>query len=290
MKKFLLSALTVLVLSCGAFAWPACSGQWVSVPKGTTSGTLYSTGDLLFQCQPKTSTPDPSNSTSNSSSNSNATSTSGSTSSSNSSSSSNQKQSQSQGQNQTATGGSASASNGDQSNAQSTSFNSNYTEVRQTPMAYAPEAIPSAPCRSGFSGGGSTGLGALSFGGSKRDDECDLRETARAFALLGNQEAAARVLCETKGAKKAKLNQEACLKLTQRIIPVAPPVVIPPQPLPQAIVVPAPVVTINAEIKLPQPAEYHTAIDVVAPKQRTCSITKGTVHAKVKQRKPCPAN
>lgn len=212
--RFVIAPMVLMFASClTAFAWPTCKGQWVSVPKTTTGGTLYSTGDLLFQCQTPTPPSTP-NTSSNSSSNSTANSSSSSAST--STAVAKQKQNQSQNQTQIATGGEATASNGDQSNAQSTSFNSTYTETRQTPMAYSPEAIPSAPCRSGFSGGGSTGFGAFSVGSSKRDEECDLRETARAFALLGNPEAAARILCETKGAKKAKLDQETCSKVMAR--------------------------------------------------------------------------
>lgn len=280
MKKLLLSALSVFVLSCCSFAWTCPTGQrWVQVPTGTIGGHVVE--GITFQCQPNSPPVPPAGTTSNA----NASSSSSSTASSNSSSTANQKQTQNQ--TQTATGGNASATNGDQKNAQTTSYSSNYTEVRQTPMAYAPEAIPSAPCRSGFSGGASSGLGAVSLGGSKRDSECDLRETARAFALLGNSEAAARILCETKGAKKAKLTKEECTKLTRGYVeprrfleaPTTPSVV------PPTIIVPA--ITVNLPV---QPVEYRTSVDVVAPKARTCSVTKGTVQAKVKQRKPCPAN
>ena len=53
-------------------------------------------------------------------------------------------------------------------------------------------------------------MGGLSFGSSKLDNECDLRETARSFAALGNKLAAARILCNTKAAKTAQLTYQEC--------------------------------------------------------------------------------
>lgn len=88
--------------------------------------------------------------------------------------------------------------------------NNNYQQVRQAPSAYAPDALPSAPCRVSGSIGASSPVGGLSLGGSKLDTECDARETARAFALLGNKLAAARILCDTKAAKKAQLTYQEC--------------------------------------------------------------------------------
>lgn len=85
-----------------------------------------------------------------------------------------------------------------------------YQQVRQAPGAYAPDALPSAPCRVGGSAGASSPFGAVSIGGSKLDEQCDLRETARAFALIGNRMAAARILCNTKAAKLAQLTYQEC--------------------------------------------------------------------------------
>jgi hypothetical protein len=109
-------------------------------------------------------------------------------------------------QSQTATGGQATSSSTGQASAQ--------TEIRiprQAPAAVAPDAFPSAPCRVGFGGAASAPIGGLSIGGSKLDEECDKRETARAFAHLGFKEAALKILCTTKAAKKAL--GEGCYKL-----------------------------------------------------------------------------
>lgn len=278
MKKFLLSALTVLVLSCCSFSWTCPSGQrWVQVPTGTPGGHVVE--GITFQCQ--TPTPDPSGTSSTAVSSSNSTSNATSTASSNSSSSASQKQNQSQGQNQTATGGNA--SNGDQSNAQNTSYSSNYTEVRQTATALASVPFATGPCTKGYGGAAQTGILGASFGGSKVDDGCDDRALAQSFLAGGSRTAYCKVLVSNKKARKAGVTLADCLK-DERAILAAP--VIPPQSLPRVIVVPAPVVTVN----VPQPVEYRTAVDVVAPKARVCNITKGTVRAKVKQNKPCPAN
>jgi hypothetical protein len=98
-----------------------------------------------------------------------------------------------------AEGGSATASNGGQQNSQSTSYVNE--QVHQAPTVIAPDAYPSAPCRVSTSIGGSAPLGGLSFGSSKLDDQCDKRETARSFALIGDKEAARQILCTTKAAK-----------------------------------------------------------------------------------------
>jgi hypothetical protein len=128
-------------------------------------------------------------------------------------------QQQGQAQSQVATGGnaqqsqSATANNAGNVQSSDTSVNTTYKQVRQAPMAYAPDAYPSAPCRVSGSAGVSSPVGGVSLGGSKMDNECDKRETARAFALLGNQEAAAKILCETKAAKAAHLTMDDCLKM-----------------------------------------------------------------------------
>lgn len=110
-----------------------------------------------------------------------------------------------------AQGGSAQGGSVGNTSTQGTvSNNNNYQQVRQAPSAYAPDALPSAPCRVSGSIGASSPVGGLSLGGSKLDTECDSRETARAFALLGNKLAAARILCDTKAAKKAQLTYQEC--------------------------------------------------------------------------------
>lgn len=105
---------------------------------------------------------------------------------------------------------SSSASNNSSGNSSATSINENFP--RQTPWAYAPESAPSAPCIKTYGAGGSSPLIAGSFGMGKVDPGCDARETARSFALLGNREAAAKILCSTEAAKRAGLSAEDCMK------------------------------------------------------------------------------
>lgn len=119
-----------------------------------------------------------------------------------------------------------------------------YKEIRQTPPAYAPDAYPTAPCIKGFSGGASSPLVAGSIGGGKIDQGCDSRETARVFALMGNQEAAAKILCSTDAAKRAHLTIEDCLKSTPAPIVVSkvevPPTINISQPAPTLVITPVP--------------------------------------------------
>jgi hypothetical protein len=105
-------------------------------------------------------------------------------------------------QSQTANGGNANAFNGGQSNTQVSTVN----QVHQTASAIAPESYPTAPCRVSGSGAGSSPFFGVSFSGSKLDTECEKRETARSFALIGEREAAVQLLCATKAAKAAKLS------------------------------------------------------------------------------------
>jgi len=89
----LLFALTLL--SGTAFAWPACSGNWIQVPAGTSSanGAVVTENGQTFQCQKPAPTPTPTP-TSVSNTNTNQQ-------------SQTQGQSQGQGQSQTANGGNA---------------------------------------------------------------------------------------------------------------------------------------------------------------------------------------
>ena len=105
MKRITL-LLVIVFSTSAAFAWPACSGNWVSVPsttKGTASsgyGSVVTENGQTFQCDPTTPpSTNPSGSTASSSSNSTSGATSSSTSGSKSGSRSN------------ATGGSATGGN-----------------------------------------------------------------------------------------------------------------------------------------------------------------------------------
>ncbi len=233
-----------LLLTTSAFAWPSCSGHWVSVPKGTTGGTLYNTGDLLFQCQstPPTSSLPPVSSAS--SSNSSAT----------ASASTNSNQNQKQTQSQIANGGTA--SNGPQSNVQETVNN----QIRQAPMAYAPESIPTAPCRVAGSAGVSAPVGGISLGGSKADKECELRATAAMFAALHQPKAALEVACQSKYAKAVK----NCTSLLVEAEPSTPVVV----PAPAPVVVPITVAPAPVEVLQPVVVTEKPQVITVTPRKK----------------------
>lgn len=138
-------------------------------------------------------------------------------------------------------GGYATSSNNSAGNV--TSFSSIDNQVRQTPIAYAPDAaFTTSPCVKGFSGGVSTPGIAGSLGLSKTDKGCDSRQTAVIFFALGNKTAAAKMLCSTDASKRAKLSLEECLAIVappQPQVIVREPLVAQPAP-PQVIVIQAP--------------------------------------------------
>lgn len=289
-----LSVATVLLFLLSvvpAFAWPACSGQWVSVPKGTTGGTLYNTGDLLFQCQttpPPSTNPTSSNSSSSSSSSSNSnsgatatggnsnsgakatggksTSTSGVSNSGNSSSSSGVKNSG----NSTATaaggaGGNAQQSQTQQQSAAVTNSGNNAAYNSETNIAapkipvdtaYAPMPGVTIPCFKGFGAGIQTVPIGGSFGGGKIDQNCAALEAAR---QAPSKLARCKVYITNKFVKAAGVTLDDCMNATGEPVPT---VVNPPSPI--SIVLPSntPVAAILA------PAQYNTEITVTPPTER----------------------
>lgn len=83
-----------------------------------------------------------------------------------------------------------------QANQQSVAFNSpDDITVRNTASGNAPNVYSSAPCMYGGSGG--VGLPGFNISGAKmkKDEECDLRETARLLGGLGENELAVMLLC-----------------------------------------------------------------------------------------------
>jgi hypothetical protein len=130
------------------------------------------------------------------------------------------------------------------------SSNSTYKEQRQTPPAYAPDALPTAPCFKSFSGGGSSPFFGVAFGAGKIDKGCDDRETARIFAQgLRNFSAAAKILCSTDAAKRAHLTMEDCMDYEEAQAPPPPPA-------------PAPPVVVNVA---PSPATLPAVVAAPAP-------------------------
>jgi len=113
-----------LLFPVSVSAWPACSGNWVQVPSGTSSagGAIYATGDgLTFQCQTAPATLPASNPTSTSTS----TSTSGATSTATSGAAATGTGGNATGGNSNATGGNATGGNAAGGNSSSSSGVSN---------------------------------------------------------------------------------------------------------------------------------------------------------------------
>lgn len=172
----------------------------------------------------------------------------------------------------TATGGTGGSSSSQltsttssQSSAQNNGNNSNnssstYNEVRQNPGAFAPANLNTAPCTKGFSGGGSTPAFAGTLGISTTDKGCDSRQTAVIFHGIGNDYAAAKVLCSTSAAKRAHLTLTDCLNIVVPPLPVQAPVPA-AQPVPTVIVVPA-----------PAPVAAIVPPAVIAPKETTSTL------------------
>lgn len=116
-----------------------------------------------------------------------------------------QDQGQHQGQDQTQTA-SASASQ-TQGNTQSINVNEaarpDDIKIRNTATAPVPDYNATSPCFSGWSAGlGAAGVN-LGGGKSKRDLECDKRETARLLGALGEVGLALKVACATEAAVAA---------------------------------------------------------------------------------------
>lgn len=75
--------------------------------------------------------------------------------------------------------------------------------IRNTPDVSASNIAPTAPCMGGVSVGGSgPGFGVV-FGGTWKDGDCSLRETARSFAGLGLTQDAVAILCASEYAAAA---------------------------------------------------------------------------------------
>ena len=72
--------------------------------------------------------------------------------------------------------------------------------VRNTASGNAPSVYPSGNCYGGWSAG--LGLPGFNVSGGKAqlDHQCDMRETARMFAAVGERELAVMLLCQTEAA------------------------------------------------------------------------------------------
>lgn len=301
MLQILVLLSSCMFLGSQALAWDCPSGQIrQQAPAGTPTSTPYYdvVEGIAFICVPSTptttgtgsNTNNNTNTNGNTNNNSNSNSnTNNNTSSSTSTATSNvkvsnknyQQQSQNQNQTQTATGGTATSSatggNASVGNTSSTSAatgngvgngnGSNNTttnvEAAKIPVntAYAPTAVPTAPCQKGFGGGAQTGLFGGSFGGSKTDKVCEGLEIARSFAISGARLAYCKQMIATAhlADKNSTITLDDCLYVPAAIQTASQPVaVIAPSP----VVVPAPVVSVTV---LPAPVMVSAPMTQPAP-------------------------
>lgn len=272
MKKALL-AIAFLALTTSAFAWPACSGNWVQVPTGTSSvnGVIEITGDhLTFQCQKPT---DPKSGAVQSTAV--ATATGG-----NATQQQGQTQGQSQSSENTNTNTNSNQSSASASNSGNNSSYSNTTNIAAPKIpvatAYAPSTLPSAPCVKGFGAGIQTMPIGGSFGGSKIDDGCDARETARSFALLGSRLAACKIMVAQKKSKKAGVTLEDCMASEPQ-----------PEPMPVAVIPPPAPTPIAITVTVPEPVVLHDTLTVQATPAQVKSAQSIKPVKKHRQGQPC---
>jgi hypothetical protein len=100
--------------------------------------------------------------------------------------------------------------------------------------------------------------------------------------LLHNRLAAAKILCTTKAARRAKLTMEDCMATVEPTpVEVAPVVIAAPVVAP--VVAPAPVSTTEVYVITPD----HISVEVTATKAQVLAAKKRVVHKVV--HKPCPA-
>lgn len=169
-------------------------------------------------------------------------------------------------------GGNASAGAYSGGNRQNVSF----VSPRNAPSGYAPASFSTSPCRVAYSGAGSWLSGSAALGFSRDDEQCEFRALASAFAAIGNRQAAAHILCQTKVAKKLKLSDADCMAEEA--------------PEPQAFVQPtaAPAITVNVP-------PVQVIREEVFPEQRfvpepTPTPTPQSVKPKAKKMKKAPTN
>lgn len=124
-----------------------------------------------------------------------------------------QNQTQSQGQNAVASASAGSSATA--ANDQVTSFR----QVRQAVPAIAPDVF-SYGCRAGYGAGVGSTLGGLSFGGSKRDEQCEIEKAALLFSTLGYTRVALKIACGLDAAKKYA--GPGCAETPEPVVPPEP--------------------------------------------------------------------
>ena len=288
MKKIAL-ALFALVLSVPAFAWNCTTpGQIrVQVPTGTVgngtgdgSGQVVVDSGLTFECEtlPTTSTtPTTSNSTSTANSNAtggnaSSTATGGNVKNTNTlTNTQGQKQGQTQSNSSVNSNQSSGGSVSDVGNSQTT------VEAPKIPVntAVAPPVFSTTNCFKGFSAGGQTAVGGLSFGGGGIDKNCAAERIAQDYFAMGNRLAACKVITSTKASKDAGVTLADCMNVPVPVVRTVVPVVSAPIPAP------VPVQITNNIPPAPAPIILHEEMTVTAPRpqakkrvvHKPCSVT-----------------
>ena len=288
MKKISL-ALFALVLSVPAFAWNCTTpGQIrVQVPTGTVgngtgdgSGQVVVDSGLTFECEtlPTTSTtPTTSNSTSTANSNAtggnaSSTATGGNVKNTNTLTNTHgQKQGQTQSNSSVNSNQSSSGSVSDVGNSQTT------VEAPKIPVntAVAPPVFSTTNCFKGFSAGGQTAVGGLSFGGGGIDKNCAAERVAQDYFAMGNRLAACKVITSTKASKDAGVTLADCMNVPVPVVRTVVPVVSAPVPAPVTVQI------TNNIPPAPAPIILHEEMTVTAPRpqakkrvvHRPCSVT-----------------
>jgi len=288
MKKIAL-ALFALVLSVPAFAWNCTTpGQIrVQVPTGTVgngtgdgSGQVVVDSGLTFECEtlPTTSTtPTTSNSTSTANSNAtggnaSSTATGGNVKNTNTlTNTQGQKQGQTQSNSSVNSNQSSGGSVSDVGNSQTT------VEAPKIPVntAVAPPVFSTTNCFKGFSAGGQTAVGGLSFGGGGIDKNCAAERVAQDYFAMGNRLAACKVITSTKASKDAGVTLADCMNVPVPVVRTVVPVVSAPVPAPVTVQI------TNNIPPAPAPIILHEEMTVTAPRpqvkkrvvHRPCSVT-----------------
>ena len=282
-----------LVLSVPAFAWNCTTpGQIrVQVPTGTVgngtgdgSGQVVVDSGLTFECEtlPTTSTtPTTSNSTSTATSAANSNATGGNASSTatggsvkNTNTLTNtqgQKQGQTQSNSSVNSNQSSGGSVSDVGNSQTT------VEAPKIPVntAVAPPVFSTTNCFKGFSAGGQTAVGGLSFGGGGIDKNCAAERVAQDYFAMGNRLAACKVITSTKASKDAGVTLADCMNVPVPVVRTVVPVVSAPVPAPVTVQI------TNNIPPAPAPIILHEEMTVTAPRpqvkkrvvHRPCSVT-----------------
>ena len=290
MRNFAL-ALFALVLSVPAFAWNCTTpGQIrVQVPTGTVgngtgdgSGQVVVDSGLTFECEtlPTTSTtPTTSNSTSTATSAANSNATGGNASSTatggsvkNTNTLTNtqgQKQGQTQSNSSVNSNQSSGGSVSDVGNSQTT------VEAPKIPVntAVAPPVFSTTNCFKGFSAGGQTAVGGLSFGGGGIDKNCSALITAQDYFAMGNRLAACKVITNTKASKDAGVTMADCMNVPVPVVRTVVPIVSTPAPAPIKVEI------TNNIPPAPAPIILHEEMTVTAPRPQA---KKRATH------RPCP--